>query len=795
MTAAPSDLKYPAAPSFVINTAITPLTPTVVGEVTSYSVNPALPAGLNLNTTSGVISGTPTSVAAKASYTVKATNAGGSTTAIVSIVVNGKAPSIAYSSSYYGFTANVTAQSITPTVGGGAIVSWTISPALPAGLVFNTTDGTISGAPTAAAAPTMYTLTATNSGGESKATMTLAVAAAPLLNLGHSTEVTQIRYGNSSVISVDAVGHWVLQAYGSGAILASGDGACGLTCVDPLFAGPLAYPPVNLAGDTAIVGSGGAIQVLSASSGQLLATITGTWAQLASDGSYIATGSATALTAWSTAGQAIMTLPGDYSKALAFSAPGQIQVALGPAGQNVIQTITVPGGTSSVSPTFQGAFNTWFLDGARFLSNVGATVWTYSSAGVQHDITQVPSNAPFLVGQGNWLWTINSYDSMLDIYKVGASTSPAFTAPLSYEPYSVPSGMTIGVLTPDSNQITVIDLSGATPVSTNYTLPIASLTAYAATSANSWVAGNNYGVVLDGASLAGQPRYLTLGQALSVAAGTGYFSIATASGQIFCFDASTDAIAGTINFASSQLSTSADGTVLAAAPIVPDIQNPPATSINVYSLPSATLVNSFDSGGAPYISLSGSGTVLAVTGPGLGCEAEAITVSSGAPIVCSTMGSPNTAQVSPNGTLVAISTAPSRGGTTTNIYTNGALTTAVPGWAVGWLDNTRLLAEQFGQENENFNPVYEGTAIFSSSGTNLGSAPIPQLQTLQVAGGSIYAPQTNTIVSLTTGSLIWASADASCGSNDSLCDATSAGAVTGSQVIFSSGALVLVQPY
>jgi hypothetical protein len=159
------------------------------------------------------------------------------------------------------------------------------------------------------------------------------------------------------------------------------------------------------------------------------------------------------------------------------------------------------------------------------------------------------------------------------------------------------------------------------------------------------------------------------------------------------------------------------------------------------------------------------------------------------------MGSPNTAQVSPNGTLVAISTAPSRGGTTTNIYTNGALTTAVPGWAVGWLDNTRLLAEQFGQENENFNPVYEGTAIFSSSGTNLGSAPIPQLQTLQVAGGSIYAPQTNTIVSLTTGSLIWASADASCGSNDSLCDATSAGAVTGSQVIFSSGALVLVQPY
>src|SRR5271170_2458743 len=76
--AAPSDLKYPAAPAFVVNTAITPLTPTVVGQVTSYSVSPALPAGLSLNTASGVISGTPTSATAEASYTVKASNAAGS---------------------------------------------------------------------------------------------------------------------------------------------------------------------------------------------------------------------------------------------------------------------------------------------------------------------------------------------------------------------------------------------------------------------------------------------------------------------------------------------------------------------------------------------------------------------------------------------------------------------------------------------------------------------------------------------------------------------------------------------
>jgi hypothetical protein len=76
-TGAPSGLNYPTPPAFVVNTKITPLTPTVVGTVTSYSVSPALPAGLSLSTTTGVISGIPTTAAAKASYTVKASGRAG----------------------------------------------------------------------------------------------------------------------------------------------------------------------------------------------------------------------------------------------------------------------------------------------------------------------------------------------------------------------------------------------------------------------------------------------------------------------------------------------------------------------------------------------------------------------------------------------------------------------------------------------------------------------------------------------------------------------------------------------
>ena len=50
VTVAPADLRYPTAPAFVVGTAITPLTPTVIGTVTSYNVSPELPAGLSLNT-------------------------------------------------------------------------------------------------------------------------------------------------------------------------------------------------------------------------------------------------------------------------------------------------------------------------------------------------------------------------------------------------------------------------------------------------------------------------------------------------------------------------------------------------------------------------------------------------------------------------------------------------------------------------------------------------------------------------------------------------------------------------
>lgn len=85
---APSGLSYtPSSANGVVGTAITSMAPSVTGTVTNYAVSPALPAGLSIDSNTGVISGTPSAAAPAATYTVTASNAGGSTTATVTIGV------------------------------------------------------------------------------------------------------------------------------------------------------------------------------------------------------------------------------------------------------------------------------------------------------------------------------------------------------------------------------------------------------------------------------------------------------------------------------------------------------------------------------------------------------------------------------------------------------------------------------------------------------------------------------------------------------------------------------------
>ena len=166
--------------TYTKGTAITANTPTSSGgAVTSYVVSPALPAGLTLNPSTGVISGTPTVATPTASYTFTATNSGGSTNVMLSITVNDAAPTaLAYLINPAIYIQGTAITANNPTSSGGVVLSYAVSPALPPGLTLNTSTGIISGTPTTLTAIANYTITATNTGGSTTASLSIAVVSA-----------------------------------------------------------------------------------------------------------------------------------------------------------------------------------------------------------------------------------------------------------------------------------------------------------------------------------------------------------------------------------------------------------------------------------------------------------------------------------------------------------------------------------------------------------------------------------------------------------------------------------------
>jgi len=311
-----ASINYLQDAGLVVGAPTPPLRPTVAGSVTGdFKISPALPPGLTIDPDLGNIYGIPTAPAPTTDYIVTAASAEGRISTTVRFTVRDITPNISYSPTSWNLTQNAPlAGNITPGNSGGVVVSWSIDRALPAGLTFNTSNGTISGTPTASSPQTNYLVSATNSGGMSSTSLTITVVAA------------------------------------------SGFGAAARN-------GPQTQEFTAVAGKTAVVQSGNWLTVADRMSGTPLSNIempAGVrWWQLAHDGSYFAAATDKRLIVWSRAGAVLFTRRANYSSASVFAAAHELRVAAGPAGSHVIETIAVPAGTAQIGAPFQGSFRSW----------------------------------------------------------------------------------------------------------------------------------------------------------------------------------------------------------------------------------------------------------------------------------------------------------------------------------------------------------------------------------------------------------------------------------------------------
>jgi parallel beta-helix repeat protein len=168
----------------------------------SYSIAPALPAGITLDITAGKIAGKPTVLYTSTAHTVTIKDSDGTTvTSPVKVSVN---PVPQFTKGYQSLINEVTDPEKlpqTPELSGGVLpLNFTISPDLTAktGIILDAATGTLSGMPTKPALEEKYTVTASDENGASSET-NLRVLTIPRF----TPKVTNTSVGANEEVKVD----------------------------------------------------------------------------------------------------------------------------------------------------------------------------------------------------------------------------------------------------------------------------------------------------------------------------------------------------------------------------------------------------------------------------------------------------------------------------------------------------------------------------------------------------------------------------------------------------------------
>lgn len=135
----------------------------------TFTIAPALPDGITIDTATGTISGTPSAARNESAYTVTLRDgAGATTTATITLSVDGGEIMVALSETAIILTGNeMMSMAVVSASGGDGNYRYAVSPALPAGLTLDGVSGILSGMASGQAGTRSYTVTVTDGNGAS----------------------------------------------------------------------------------------------------------------------------------------------------------------------------------------------------------------------------------------------------------------------------------------------------------------------------------------------------------------------------------------------------------------------------------------------------------------------------------------------------------------------------------------------------------------------------------------------------------------------------------------------------
>jgi hypothetical protein len=164
------------------------------------------------------------------------------------------------------YTVGIQISQNVPASTGGAVSSYSVAPALPAGLAINRETGTISGTPSIGAPSAVYTVTATNSAGSTSAALTIAIDNALALesptggeSFSFQDSITVRWTGNPDSIgnpplqsftmefSLDTGKNWIKMSYPTESVLDNSDGIYQISWIglDTTFLNPVTFDPLT----------------------------------------------------------------------------------------------------------------------------------------------------------------------------------------------------------------------------------------------------------------------------------------------------------------------------------------------------------------------------------------------------------------------------------------------------------------------------------------------------------------------------------------------------------------------